>query len=174
MAFADSLALVIDLEGGFSDNPHDPGGETKAGITQGTWARLKFPGHVRDATREQIASAYRKLWDELNIHNVEANCFESVFNVLPEPADAVAFQAFINLPWSTFIKMLQFVLGTKQDGMLGPGSFAALQKYNGRGFDLAGLLLNAQEAHYNETAKPEFIHGLINRVKRVRAWLAKR
>lgn len=174
MAFTDSLALVIDLEGGYVDNPNDPGGETNAGMTQLTWEHLGFVGHVWQASREQIASAYRRLWDSMNIYNVEANCFESVFNVLPDPADAVGFQAFINLPWNTFIKMLQSVLGVKPDGMLGPESFRAIEKFNGKGEELSELLLNAQELHYNQTAKPEFIHGLINRVKRVRAWLAKR
>jgi lysozyme family protein len=30
------LALILRVEGGYVDNPHDPGGATKYGITLGT------------------------------------------------------------------------------------------------------------------------------------------
>ena len=35
--FEQCLALVLKEEGGYVDNPHDPGGMTNHGVTKTTW-----------------------------------------------------------------------------------------------------------------------------------------
>jgi len=35
--FEQCLALVLKAEGGFVDNPQDPGGMTNLGVTKETW-----------------------------------------------------------------------------------------------------------------------------------------
>ncbi len=174
MAFIEALILVKELEGGRSQNPDDPGGDTLDGITQKTWAEFDFPGSVLDASQADIAAVYRKLWDEVRIENPETQTRSSLFEVLPAPADAVAFQMHINLPWRASIVILQTAIGATPDGVLGPEVWHKLQHWNGWGEELSNLLLLAQVDHYNKTAKPEFLRGLLNRVTKVRAWLARR
>jgi lysozyme family protein len=170
VAFTSALNLVLSLEGGESYNPADPGGCTKNGITQETYAALGCDGNVWAASPGEIALCYHKLWESCKIHNIEADCTMSVFDCLPEPADSVAFQMFINLPWTTFIKLLQTAVCVAADGHLGPITYRAIQKC--KGHDLADRLLDLQRTHYESVAKPVFLNGLLNRVDRVDKWLA--
>lgn len=179
MAFLDSLKLTEWLEGGFSDNPADPGGATEAGVTQHLWAALRGPNDpasVRNATPTMIANVYRKLWDSCKVADSETHSERSIFELLPSPADAVAFQLFINIPWRTFHFALQGILSLRAeadlvcDGVFGPKTFLSLRKWNGA--ELTEALLNYQTDHYKAEANPIFLHGLLNRVAKVRKWLA--
>lgn len=58
-----SISRVIQAEGGYVDNPNDPGGRTKYGITQSdleTWRldHADFPSDVADLTTDQATSIY--------------------------------------------------------------------------------------------------------------------
>lgn len=51
---------VINLEGGFVDDPKDPGGKTKYGISQKTFPNLK----IESLSKEQAANIYKEhFWD---------------------------------------------------------------------------------------------------------------
>ena len=51
---------VFEIEGGFVDDPKDPGGKTKYGISQKTFPHLE----IEKLTKEQAADIYRKhYWD---------------------------------------------------------------------------------------------------------------
>ena len=41
MSFSDSLSMVLQFEGGFVDNPDDPGGATNQGVTQAVYDRFR-------------------------------------------------------------------------------------------------------------------------------------
>ena len=41
MSFDDALQFVLQQEGGFVNNPNDPGGATNRGVTQGTYDRYR-------------------------------------------------------------------------------------------------------------------------------------
>jgi len=63
---------ILKVEGGFADNPKDPGGRTKFGITAATLAsaraRLKdagLPEDVRDLTKEQALAIYENFTGNL-------------------------------------------------------------------------------------------------------------
>ena len=164
MSFVIALPLVKSLEG--------PGkaGE-KWGMTQGTWELLGFKGRVEDASDPDIANAYRMLWDSLKFYDVTRQpASVCAFSILPEPADSVAFQFFINVPFTAFIKALQGALGAKMDGVLGRESWRAVEGWNGQGMALSEKVLTAQEWHYRSGHSPDK-DGLLNRVERVREWL---
>lgn len=56
---------VIDIEGGFVDDPKDSGGATKCGITQATATKHGFP-NVRKLTKDQIYQIYQvDYWDDI-------------------------------------------------------------------------------------------------------------
>lgn len=53
---------VIDREGGFVDNPLDPGGATKYGITERVARRTGFSGPMCDLPRDLAFSIYRQTY----------------------------------------------------------------------------------------------------------------
>jgi len=60
---------ILKVEGGFVDNPKDPGGRTNYGITAATLAsaraRLKdagLPEDVKDLTKEQALAIYERFY----------------------------------------------------------------------------------------------------------------
>ena len=64
--FATFLPLVLANEGGWSDNPHDPGGATNRGITARTFAAVadRLPPHrthVRQSPRAHRRTGRRDL-----------------------------------------------------------------------------------------------------------------
>lgn len=66
--FEASLALILKVEAGFSNNPEDPGGMTNLGVTKRTWEA--FVGHpvteadMRALTPEQVRTLYKQMfWD---------------------------------------------------------------------------------------------------------------
>lgn len=66
--FEVSLALILKVEAGFSDNVDDPGGMTNLGVTKRTWEA--FVGHpvteadMRALTPEQVWPLYKQMfWD---------------------------------------------------------------------------------------------------------------
>jgi len=68
--FALALALVLESEGGYVDDPRDPGGATNLGITRATLARWRgrvvSKADVRQLGRAEAAAIYRALfWDKI-------------------------------------------------------------------------------------------------------------
>jgi len=115
------IAYVISpaIEGGFADNPNDPGGATNYGITQRylTNARAKntaLPVSVKDLTAAQATALYK------------ADQWEAVKGDAIPPAVALhAFDAAVNEGSGTATMLLQKALGIKVDGVMGPATVAA-------------------------------------------------
>lgn len=172
MSFTAALSLVRLLEGGKWNDPK--GGATNQGMTQQTFRDLGFAGDVMTAADAEIAGAYRMLWDALKAHDPARLVSRSVFEMLPEPADSVAFQWYINAPVGPFVRALQGVLGLKMDGDMGCKTFAALAAAAGQGErqsqTLSNKLLTAQEFYYRGL-QSEFEDGLLARVMKVKKWL---
>ena len=66
--FARALSLVLKSEGGWSDNPADPGGATMKGVTLANFRRYVQADGTKDDLRHitdaQLATVYRKFyWD---------------------------------------------------------------------------------------------------------------
>ena len=83
---------ILKVEGGFADNPKDPGGRTNFGITAATLAsaraRLKdarLPEDVKDLTKEQALAIYEKSYWK------SAGC-----DHIPRPVDLAAFDGCVN------------------------------------------------------------------------------
>lgn len=62
--FLQAFALVIGEEGGYVDDPNDPGGETKFGISKRAYPNLD----IAQLTLEEAQALYqRDYWDKLNL-----------------------------------------------------------------------------------------------------------
>lgn len=116
--FDRALALILELEGGFVDHPSDPGGATNLGITRATVAKSRGrPASVADVkalSEAEAASIYRRFyWDAVR------------GNELPAGLDLAVFDFAVNSGPPRAIRSLQAVLGTAQDGRIGPKTLAA-------------------------------------------------
>lgn len=116
--FARALALVLKSEGGWSDNPADPGGATMKGVTLANFRRYvkadAGKADLRRITDAEVADVYR--------------CFywEAVAGVaLPDGIDYAVFDFAVNSGPERAARYLQAVLGVVQDGRIGPATLAA-------------------------------------------------
>ena len=113
MSFERAVEVVLELEGGLSDDPHDAGGLTKHGISQKAYPDLD----IRALTREQAIDIYRRdYWDA-------CKC-----SLLPWPWQLFVFDAAVNQGARTAIQMLQRTLGVADDGIIGPKTLAAVER----------------------------------------------
>ncbi len=124
-AFEAALAHVLALEGGWSDDPFDPGGPTNKGITLADLAREK---HV-EVTVENFAALkaeLRHIPDHLvrDIYDRRywkpARCPD-----LPPALALMHFDAAVNQGVAGAARMLQEALGVDVDGEIGPITLAA-------------------------------------------------
>lgn len=122
--FEESLAHVLRYEGGFVDNPSDPGGATNMGITRKTlarWRRIspwwKLPkSEVQTLKAAEAATIYRTLyWDRCRA------------SLLAAGLDFAVFDFAVNSGPFRAIQQLQAIAGTSQDGIVGPLTLGALR-----------------------------------------------
>ena len=123
--FAESLKAVLIHEGGFVNNPKDPGGMTNLGCTKVVWE--EHCGHpvdektMRALTPSDVAPLYkRKYWDKVQCDD------------LPSGVDYVVFDASINSGPGRAAKWLQACVGIEVDGSIGPKTLAAVQAFNSK------------------------------------------
>ena len=119
------FALVLKNEGGYVDNPADPGGATNLGCTKATWEA--WVGHpvtkddIKALTPNDVMPLYKvKYWDTIKGDD------------LPEGVDYAVFDFAINSGPSRAAKALQSVIGVATDGSIGPATLAALEEANAR------------------------------------------
>lgn len=122
---------VIAREGGLVEDPADRGGVTKYGVTLGTLREVR-PGagddDVRRLTKVFAFEIYKQLFfEDLGLELLDA-----------PPVQAVVFDAAVLHGRARAVRMLQRLVGTTADGILGPVTAAAV---NGTGFPQ--LLVNA-------------------------------
>ncbi|WP_210239810.1 glycoside hydrolase family 108 protein [Mesorhizobium sp. B4-1-1] len=116
--FARALSLVLSSEGGWSDNPADPGGATMKGVTLANFRRYvkadATKADLRKISDDQVATVYRRFyWDAV------------VGAGLPAGVDYAVFDFAVNSGPGRAAKYLQAVLGVAQDGRIGPATLAA-------------------------------------------------
>lgn len=111
--FPQLIDRVLGHEGGYVNDPADPGGETKWGISKRSYPHLS----IATLTREEAIEIYRKdFWLPL-----KADRFH----------DGVAYQLLdsaVNSGITQTIRFLQRALDVADDGIFGPVSLRASQE----------------------------------------------
>ena len=112
-AFHEAFETVIGNEGGYVDDPRDPGGETKYGIS-----KRSYPGLViAEVTMAQAKEIYyRDFWLPLQGDDLPIDIAIETFDAA---ANHGVYQA---------TKLLQRALGVPDDGIIGPVTLAAAAK----------------------------------------------
>jgi lysozyme family protein len=105
MNFLTAVERCLSHEGGYVDNPNDPGGETKFGISKRSYPNV----NIKNLTREGAIAIYKTdFWDRVKGDRLY---------------DGVAYQLFdfaINSGAGTAIRHLQKALDVADDGYWGP------------------------------------------------------
>jgi lysozyme family protein len=118
-----SFDLVIVNEGGFVNNPNDPGGATNLGCTQTVWEQwVGHPVSIEDMkalTKDDVKPLYkRKFWDA--IHG----------DALPAGLDYCIFDCAINSGVGRAAKFIQEIVGVSPDGAIGNNTISAISQIN--------------------------------------------
>lgn len=109
--FHEAFNRVIGHEGGYSNHPHDRGGETKFGISSRSYPDLD----IKNLTLNQARSIYHSdYW-------YAAGCY-----MLPAGLAYAVFDAAVNAGVGRATRWLQEAVGTAPDGVIGPATRAAI------------------------------------------------
>ena len=104
--------MVIVHEGGYVDNPVDPGGATNWGCTKAVWEQ--YIGHevtkqdIKELTKDDVKPLYKhRYWDA--IHG----------DAIPSGLDYCIFDCAINSGVGRAAKFIQEIVGVPADGAIG-------------------------------------------------------
>jgi len=153
--WSQSFQFLLTSEGGYVNNPKDPGGRTNLGITQPVWenwvGRPSSEKEMRSLTPAQVEPLYKKkYWDV-------CRCDE-----LPTGLDYLVFDFAVNAGIGRVIKTLQSCVGVTPDGAIGPMTLAAVAKTD----DLIDKFSVAKEVFYRSLPTfAVFGKGWLNRIQ---------
>lgn len=120
LRFLAALAFTCgpSIEGGYCNDPHDPGGETNHGLSDmadGVRDGKYFGLSIKNLTDEQVEGQYYlRYW-------APAGC-----EALPAGLDLCLFDFAVNSGVTRAVICLQQVLGVRADGSIGPKTLAAI------------------------------------------------
>ena len=147
-----AISLTIQHEGGFEDNPDDPGGATNMGVTQRDLPNINIRDlTVFQATNYYIQSYWKPLYSQIANQSVANKIFD--FGVL--------------FGIGTAVKILQEVLKIGADGMFGEETLAAVNEADPVSLLLAYRTNFVQHALAIGTVRPterQFVSGWIRRI----------
>ncbi len=128
--FLDLIDRVLSHEGGYSNDPRDPGGETKFGISKRSYPAVD----IKALTRPQAIAIYeRDFWQRVQ------------GDKLPRPFVFQALDAAVNHGIGNAVRWMQRAAGVADDGIIGPLTMAAVARREPA--DLV-LLFNAERLEF--------------------------
>ena len=148
--FGLAFAQLLGNEGGFVDNPKDPGGATRYGITRRVALANGYAGQMQDFPLEQARDIAKRLyWDPLHCDQYDPGV---AFDLL----DA-------NYNGGHVVLWMQQAAGVNADGIIGPQTISAVKSAPPNQFRrrLAAMRLNYLTAL---PTWPEFGRGWARRI----------
>lgn len=156
--FAACLAHTLKYEGGYVDNPKDPGGATNQGVTQG----------VYDTYRSMVAHTGKQSVKLLT--DIERDAiYKSLYwnrvhgDDLPAGLNLAVFDMGVNSGVARASRFLQNLVGAQADGTIGAGTLLKVSQYG----DKLKLIDNYQAARLN------YLQGLDTFPTFGRGWSAR-
>lgn len=162
-AFEACLKEILIHEGGYVNNPRDPGGRTNLGVTQRTWeawtGKPATEAIMRGLTQAKVAPLYReRYWNELRCDD------------LPPALALCVFDFGVNAGPPRSAKYLQSLVGASRDGKSGPATIAAVRGYEARhgAAEAVRQFQNLRRTYYHQLSTfPTFGRGWLRRVDAV-------
>ncbi len=160
------LPIVLRFEGGYVDDPTDPGGETNKGITMQTFQQCSHELLGIDPTSENLK----------NLTDAQAGVIYKTLYWNKIQADSFAAQALANIVCDFFVnagthatKLLQHVLNNMganviEDGTIGQASVQALAAFDN--VQVYRQYKQGRIRYYQTLGQrfPQFLQGWLNRV----------
>lgn len=117
MDFRDAIGIILKHEGGYVNDPKDPGGETNFGI-----AKKYHPNEdIANMTVDRAMEIYKEhYWDKFGIQE------------LPGSVRLAYFDCCVNQGGAAAAKLLQRAVGVADDGVIGPVTKAKVQGYSSK------------------------------------------
>ena len=112
-----AFTLVVGEEGGYVNDPRDPGGETKYGISKHAYPAEDIPGMTLDRAKWLYRRDY---WNEVRGEE------------LPWPWALLVFDCAVNQGVGIAVRLMQDALGVMVDGKIGPRTLTAAQTRDNR------------------------------------------
>lgn len=153
------VGVTLTQEGGFCDTPNDPGGATNFGITLATLQQTRGTAvtadDVRTMGRDEAVEIYRAhYW-------LPARCGD-----MPAGVDLMVFDFGVNAGPHTAVKLVQRLVGVKDDGSVGPATLGALARADRK--TLINAFARARLDYYRALPTwPSFGTGWARRVSQV-------
>lgn len=152
MNFDKAFDILLGHEGGYANNPRDPGGETMWGITFRVARAHGYYGPMRYMPRSVAKDIYRKAyWNEIRADE------------LPDSIRFDLFDAAVNSGVVQATKFLQRAVGTADDGIIGPKTLAAVRAADPQ---LIDKRVNGHRLKFMADLKvwPDFARGWARRI----------
>lgn len=159
--FQKVMPYIFSEEGGYVNNPADPGGATNMGITIATlsaWEGHRVsPEDVKNLTQATATKIYQaQFWNKIDGDN------------LPSGIDYAVFDFSVNSGPGRAAKMLQGILGVPQDGVIGAKTVAAANQRSAD--EIINALCDARASWLKGLSTAStFGKGWLARVERVRS-----
>ncbi len=115
-----ALDAVAKFEGGYVNDPADPGGETNKGVTLRVLQEVQ-PGATSADLKKLTSEAARRIFYTRYVD-------QPGLDKLPDVIQAEAIGLSINAGPDRAIKVLQKAAGVEPDGKLGPATLTAVKK----------------------------------------------
>lgn len=117
--FEYAMRLLLRHEGGFVNHPKDPGGMTNLGVTKAVWdahtGKEASEADMRALTPEAVQPVYKaRYWDAIKGDD------------MPHGIDYCLFDCAVNSGPGRAVKIAQYILHQKVDGILGPKTIGAI------------------------------------------------
>ena len=171
--FVQSLKHLLDSEGGFTNDPRDPGnklpdgraGCTMYGVTQASWesfiGKRVTQEQMKQLAPQSVAPIYKKkYWDAVN------------GDELPAGLDYLMFDFAVNVGPGRAIKIMQSALGVSVDGVIGRITMKALRDASPE--ELIEKFSEEKEAYYKSLPTfSTFGKGWLNRIASVKEYASE-
>jgi lysozyme family protein len=117
--FEKAINKTLDHEGGYVNNPKDPGGETKFGISKRQYPQIDIKNMVRE---EAKALYFKDFWvgkpcSLIKNEEISIKLFDISINIGPSQANKSLQRALRSVGISTII----------DDGLIGPKTISAIE-----------------------------------------------
>lgn len=114
MDIEQALELLLRHEGGFSNHPEDPGGQTRYGITKQVAEANGYSGDMRELPKSKAIDIYKsQYWAPIKAAQLPAHIRFHVFD------------AAVNSGPMQAVRWLQEACDVKTDGIIGPKTLEA-------------------------------------------------
>jgi len=108
--FEEAINFVLEMEGDYTNDPNDPGGETKYGISKKSYPSLD----IKNLTRQDAIEIYRRdFWNSCRCDD------------LARPWAILVFDSAVNQGVRVATRIMQIALGVSVDGIIGPKTIQA-------------------------------------------------